>query len=89
VGPGLYQEWTYYIYAAKEKSQQNLELCRSPSNNMLFYRVVKQIKKGDQLLAWYNPSVELELSRSLLGRDCINPNESNEGSFYVSSCTSY
>jgi hypothetical protein len=77
VGPGLYQEWTYYINAAKDKSEQNLELCRSLSNNMLYYKVIKRIKKGDQLLAWYNPNVELELSRSLLNRDYINPNNNS------------
>ena len=74
VGPGLYQEWTNYIHAARHKREQNLELCRSLSNNMLYYRAIKPIRKGDQLLAWYSANVEAELSRSLLGRDAINPN---------------
>lgn len=33
---------------------------------MLYYRAIKPIRKGDQLLAWYSPSVELELYKVLL-----------------------
>lgn len=33
---------------------------------MLYYRAIKPIRKGDQLLAWYSPSVELELYKALL-----------------------
>lgn len=61
VGPGMYQEWTNYIWAARNRKEQNLELCRSPSNNMIYYRVVKPIKSGEQLLAWFSPQVEHEL----------------------------
>jgi len=77
VGPGFYQEWANFIYAAKHKKEQNLELCRSLSNNMLYYRVIKSIRKGDQLLAWYSASVEVEVSKSLLNRDCINSSSNN------------
>jgi hypothetical protein len=71
VGPGLYQEWTAYIHAAKHSQEQNLELCRSLTNNMLYYRVVKPIRKGDCLLAWYSANVEAELAKSLLNRESI------------------
>lgn len=66
VGPGLYQEWTSFVYAAKNCKEQNLELCRSQSNNMLFYRAIKPIQKGDHLLAWYSSSVEVELFKHAL-----------------------
>jgi hypothetical protein len=72
VGPGMYQEWASYIYAARDSSEQNLELCRSQTNPQIFYyRVIKRIKQGEQLLAWYNESLEQDLARSLLNRDSI------------------
>lgn len=62
----MYQEWTNFIYAAKNRKEQNLELCRSLSNNMLYYRALKPIQKGDYLLAWYSNSVEIELFKHAL-----------------------
>lgn len=84
MGPGIYQEWTNHISAARNRHEQNLELCRSSSNNMLFYKAIKTIKCGDQLLAWFSPGVELELIKSLLKRDFLvsqNAPLSLEGSF--------
>ena len=76
VGPGLYQEWTYFIHAAREPGEQNLELCRSASNNsMLFYRVLRPISKGRPLLAWYDAQLESEISQSLLNRYQILPHQ--------------
>ncbi|CAF0708679.1 unnamed protein product [Brachionus calyciflorus] len=69
VGPGLYQEWTNYIYASKNREEQNLELCRSQTNNMLYYRAIKAIRKGDPLLAWFSNGVECELTKSILSID--------------------
>ncbi|RNA00525.1 MDS1 and EVI1 complex locus EVI1-like, partial [Brachionus plicatilis] len=69
VGPGLYQEWTNCIYASRNRGEQNLELCRSQTNNMLYYRAIKPIKKGDPLLAWFSSMVESELAKSILGID--------------------
>lgn len=66
VGPGLYQEWTHFVYAARHSNEQNLELCRSLSNNMFYYRATRPIRKGEQLLAWYSCGVESELFRSSL-----------------------
>lgn len=71
MGPGLYQEWAGYVHAAKSNNEQNLELCRSGSNNMLYYRATRPIGKGDSLLAWYSPSVEAEIAKLLLNRDQI------------------
>ena len=82
VGPGLYQEWTNYIYAARNEGEQNLELCRSVRNNMLYYQASREIKKGEQLLAWYSQRVEDELSRSLLNRESIHGSVTgNNGKF--------
>ena len=71
VGPGLYQEWTNCIYASRDRAEQNLELCRSPTNNMLYYRAIKPIKKGEPLLAWFSSIVENELAKSILAIDCF------------------
>jgi hypothetical protein len=43
------------------------------TNNMLYYRAIKPIEKGEPLLAWYSSNMENELSKSLLGREQINP----------------
>lgn len=78
MGPGMYQEWTSQIGAARNRTEQNLELCRSGSNNMLFYKATRRIKCGDQLLAWFSRGVELELVRSLLKRDfLVSPSSSS------------
>ena len=61
MGPGLYQEWATHVHAARSKNEQNLELCRNTANNMLLYRAINSIRKGDELLAWYSPKVQQEL----------------------------
>lgn len=83
VGPGMYQEWTNHISAARNKREQNLELCRSLSNNMLYYKAIKPIKCGEQLLAWFSASVELELIKSFLKRDFLPPLASIDGILYT------
>lgn len=77
MGPGLYQEWTNYIYAARDKLEQNLELCRSPTNNMLYYHAIKPIQTGEPLLAWYSDSVEEELCKNLLNRGALTESPLN------------
>ncbi len=67
----MYQEWTNYIYAARDKLEQNLELSRSPTNNMLYYHAIKPIKMGEPLLAWYSQKVEEELCKNLLNRESL------------------
>jgi hypothetical protein len=79
-GPGLYQEWTNHIYAAKNSNEQNLELCRSRSNNMLYYRASRFINKGEHLLAWYSCQVENELFQSLPNIDDQINNNNNKTS---------
>lgn len=39
---------------------------------MLYYRVIKPIKKGEPLLAWYSSMVENELAKSILAIDCFS-----------------
>lgn len=38
---------------------------------MLYYRATKNIKKNDQLLAWYSSSVEEELSKAILNLESL------------------
>lgn len=45
---------------------------------MLYYRVIRPIRKGDPLLAWYSTNVEVEVSKSLLNRECINTSSNSD-----------
>ena len=53
--------WHRYIKAARDRHEQNLDLCRQ-SNNTICFRTLRYIVKGEQLLVWYDTPLALELN---------------------------
>ncbi len=54
------------MHAARSKNEQNIELCRNMANNMLLYRAIKPICKGEPMLAWYSTKVQQELCNMII-----------------------
>lgn len=54
-----------------------MELCRSLSNNMFYYRAIKPIKRGEPLLAWYSDTMEQELFKRVFQLPNNNQNNTN------------
>lgn len=52
-------EWVPYIRAAREPAEQNLEALIMEGH--LFYRMIKEVERGDELFVWYTP----ELARAV------------------------